>query len=309
MKYGVMGFSQEQAIIHGVTWKELLFLDWFLYWYQSGSMHEVNVNGKKYGWIDREYALKQLPLIEISSPNALTKFIARMAEKGLLQRVRRSNEAQRGSRAFYAPGPLVKEIALVPAAVRYQERQEEIDYMDDQHTYEIAGNADHQSDGIVETPRPPIPSDCSYTPTEIYTPSDKNIPAIIPDAGKPASVEDTPLTELSEEDRELYHILKESFLSQVTGGKFTNWPKESKGLKRLLRYSTTFAVDNRSNWLQALLEAFLKLVGSHDRFWSNQPFLPSVLASDGIFPRVHKEMVGSLKDKAVADYMTKNNLW
>ena len=149
----------------------------------------------------------------------------------------------------------------------------------------------------------------NLSPIYKTTSENNNIPATDSEAGKPTSVEDTPLTELSEEDRELYHILKESFLSQVTGGKFTNWPKEAKGLKRLLRYSTTFAVDNRSDWLQALLEAFLKLVEGHDRFWSNQPFLPSVLASDGIFPRVHKEMVVSLKDKAVADYMTKNNLW
>lgn len=166
-----------------------------------------------------------------------------------------------------------------------------------------------QVDPLPNQQADPLPDDQAHD--YIYKTTKKNTTIQAPhsDAGKPASVEDTPLTELSEKDRELYHALKESFLSQVTGGKFTNWPKEAKGLKRLLRYSTTFAVDNRSDWLQALLEAFLKLVEGHDKFWSNQPFLPSVLASDGIFPRVHKEMVGSIKDKAVADYMTKNNLW
>ena len=146
------------------------------------------------------------------------------------------------------------------------------------------------------------PSVKKYHIPPIYktTSENNNIPATDSEAGKPASVEDTPLNELSEEDRDLYHALKESFLSQVTGGKFTNWPKESKGLKRLLRYSTTFAIDNRSDWLQALLEAFLKLVEGHDRFWSNQPFLPSVLASDGIFPRVHKEMEGYSRSAAIA---------
>lgn len=146
------------------------------------------------------------------------------------------------------------------------------------------------------------PCESSNLPPIYKTTSENNnIPATNSDAGKPASVEDTPLAELSEEDRELYHILKESFLSQVTGGKFTNWPKEAKGLKRLLRYSETFAVDNRSDWLQALLEKFLKLVEGHDSFWSNQPFLPSVLASDGIFPRVHKEMAGHMRSKAIAE--------
>lgn len=303
MKSIIHGYSQKIAHKNGVTLKELCFLDWFHFWYNSRKMHGVYTQGNWYGWVDREYVMRQIPLLGLTHPDSVTRLVTNMVKKGLLDRLIRPNEGKRGTRLFIKPGPLLYALGGGDEFDNAEPPPQDDDYQtespakqDDQQTQLSAKDA-QLADATV----------CSDTTTKIYT-----TPVLYTgasDAGKPASVEDTPLTELSEEDRELYHILKASFLSQVTGGKFTNWPKESKGLKRLLRYSTTFAVDNRSDWLQALLEAFLKLVEGHDRFWSNQPFLPSVLASDGIFPRVHKEMMGSIKDKAVADYMTKNNLW
>jgi hypothetical protein len=91
-------------------------------------------------------------------------------------------------------------------------------------------------------------------------------------------------------EHEWYHGLKEAFLSKQPSNTFSNWAKEGKGLHRLIALAHTFAEDDCENWLQGLLETFWRLKTAGDRFWVGQPFLPSVLASDGIFTRVHEEM-------------------
>lgn len=301
MKTIIHNFSQGIAIQYNVTLQELCFLDWFDYWYGSGKMHGVYSDGNWYGWVDRKYVIRQLPLLGITHADSITRLITGMVQKGLLERLVRPNEGKRGTRLFIKPGPLLH-------ALRGGDEFDNgfpIPEEDDQQTETPTKHDDHQTQMSAEQARPPDANVCSDTTTKIYT-----TPIIhtgVSDTGKPASVEDTPLPELPEEDRELYHALKESFLSKVVGGRFTNWPKEAKGMKRLLRYSEQFAVDNRAEWLQALLEAFLKLVDGNDRFWSQQPFLPSVLASDGIFPRVHKEMAAIVKSNKAASIAAKGD--
>lgn len=39
-----------------------------------------------------------------------------------------------------------------------------------------------------------------------------------------------------------------------------------------------------------MIETFYNLTKSQDRYWSGQPFLPSILSSGGIWPRVKLEV-------------------
>lgn len=301
MKDRIMGFDQQLAHENGVSLNEICFLDWFFRWYSSGKMIGAYDGKHWYGWIDRGYVMEQLPILNLGHVNSVSRFVTGMVQKGLLIRMVRPNDGKRGTKTFVRPGPLAD-------ALRHIEdfHQTEAFDEDDQQTQALGEQADHLTVELAESGGPPNPRVSSNNLSKNNNLLGRDI---YPDTGKPAPVDDdTRLSEFPEEDQELYHAMKESFLSKVTGGAFSNWPKESKGLKRLLRYSRTFAIDNRSEWSQALLESFWRLIDGRDRFWSNQPFLPSVLASDGIFPRVHKEMAEEFRRMEVAK-LAKEHDW
>lgn len=89
----------------------------------------------------------------------------------------------------------------------------------------------------------------------------------------------------------LYHAIKDSF--EVMGGKFSNYAKEGQAIKRIIKI-----VAGSQDEARRQIETFYRLTKSPDKFWSAQPFTPSVLAS--LWDRVK---VQATKQAEVVDWM------
>ena len=78
-------------------------------------------------------------------------------------------------------------------------------------------------------------------------------------------------------DTEVYNSIKGAFESKH--GVFDNYPKEGKAIKDLIRKAKARAPDKHENFLQMMVVAFWRLKGEGEKFWKDQPFLPSALNS------------------------------
>ena len=87
----------------------------------------------------------------------------------------------------------------------------------------------------------------------------------------------------------LYKAIHETFLSK-NGGKFTNYAKEGKGVNGLILKAENRDKDNPDLFIQGVIEQFYRMTNNGDKYWNSQPFLPSILNSDGIFDRVLKQL-------------------
>lgn len=97
-------------------------------------------------------------------------------------------------------------------------------------------------------------------------------------AEPPAKKHDEP------EGKELYNNIKAAFLSK--NDTFTNWGKEGKAIWRLVKYAHSRSPDDPENFIHQMIEKFWNLKESGEKFWKDQPFTPSRLASSGIFDQV-----------------------
>lgn len=87
----------------------------------------------------------------------------------------------------------------------------------------------------------------------------------------------------------LYNPIKESFLSK-NDGVFTDYKKEGMGIKGLIKKAETRNKDNPEVFIQGMIEQFYKMTNNGEKFWKDQPFLPSRLNSSGIFDTVLKKL-------------------
>jgi hypothetical protein len=99
--------------------------------------------------------------------------------------------------------------------------------------------------------------------------------------------EDVVLFPSAEESKELdlYHAVEKAFLSK-NDDRFTNYGKEGKAIKELIKKARARAPDNPEAFLTQMIAAFWRLKCSGDKFYSGQPYLPSALNASGIWDRV-----------------------
>lgn len=95
---------------------------------------------------------------------------------------------------------------------------------------------------------------------------------------------------LRSEDQDLYKAIWDSFLAKTPA--FTNYPKESKATHKIIEYCKQHDKDNPISFAKNMLEIYYNLTTSGAKFWREQPFTPSRLASPGIFDMVAKEVRG-----------------
>lgn len=101
--------------------------------------------------------------------------------------------------------------------------------------------------------------------------------------------------QLQEEDKELYHKIKDAFLSQ--NDTFTNWKKEGESIKRLVKQAKVRSPDNPEEFMHQMIEQFWKMKQSGEKFWKEQPFTPSRLASSGIFD----QLLETFREESIPD--------
>lgn len=80
----------------------------------------------------------------------------------------------------------------------------------------------------------------------------------------------------------LYHKIKTTF--ETVSGRFADYAREGMAIKRIIKFS-----EGNESTAGRMIETFYNLTKSQDRYWSSQPFLPSILSSGGIWPRVMVE--------------------
>ena len=92
-------------------------------------------------------------------------------------------------------------------------------------------------------------------------------------------------------NRPIYHLIESAFLSQAPQiGELVEFDFKREGPHIKEFEKKALARDGPEEFAKTVIVVFWRLIHSDDRFWKHQPFLPSVLNSGGIWPRVLKEM-------------------
>ncbi len=96
-------------------------------------------------------------------------------------------------------------------------------------------------------------------------------------------------TKHSQEDIKIHNDLAEEW--QKTHGKFFSFIKESEGLYRLIKYSRIAAPDLPVfDFVLAAREEFLQQKNAGEKIFINQPCVPSIVSSGGLWPQVIERM-------------------
>lgn len=90
-------------------------------------------------------------------------------------------------------------------------------------------------------------------------------------------------------DSVLHNKIKEIFLKEQLTNSFTNYAREGKAIKGLLKKAEEKNPDNPEIFILGMIETFRDMRQSKNAFWRDQPFTPSTLNSAGIFDRVLTE--------------------
>lgn len=81
----------------------------------------------------------------------------------------------------------------------------------------------------------------------------------------------------------LHEKIKQSF--EAVYGRFPDYGKEGSAITRIIDFT-----DGNAELIRKMLETFLQLTKSNQKYWSEQPFLPSILSASGIWPRVKMKL-------------------
>jgi hypothetical protein len=79
MKYTIEGFSQQVALEYGFDVKDLVFLRWLVDFYSTGIMEKHVIDGEEYTWLSYRYVIEQIPMLGITSSDALGRRLKGLA--------------------------------------------------------------------------------------------------------------------------------------------------------------------------------------------------------------------------------------
>lgn len=102
MRRFVWGVDQQLAVDTGLTLREVVFLDWFAHWTSQGTMVQHRVAGRSYFWVDRKKVLDELPILGLKSVTSVSRMIADLGGKGVLDSVHMAMGKGKGSRIYVA---------------------------------------------------------------------------------------------------------------------------------------------------------------------------------------------------------------
>ncbi len=89
-------------------------------------------------------------------------------------------------------------------------------------------------------------------------------------------------------EKRLFHDIEKTCLSCLADRSQYDYPRERKFIKVLV--GKTKEKENPSDFMKSFFMTFGRLKRDGGKFWSSQPWLPSTLASGGIYPRIVEEM-------------------
>ena len=107
MKYTIEGFSQKRLIESGMDCADVVFLRWFIDWIATGTMKTMMRSEKEFYWIQYDRVLQELPIIGVSSKDALARRLKAMESKNALESATRKDET--GTWSYWRPAPVIAE--------------------------------------------------------------------------------------------------------------------------------------------------------------------------------------------------------
>ena len=90
------------------------------------------------------------------------------------------------------------------------------------------------------------------------------------------------------EDSTFYNTIKDLFIKEQPGERFSNYAKEGTAIKQLIKKAEALDSENPEIFLQGMMQTYSEMREQED-FYRKQPFTPSALNSSGIWDRVLTE--------------------
>ena len=88
----------------------------------------------------------------------------------------------------------------------------------------------------------------------------------------------TAVAVMSEKEKVFFHSIEVGFLAH-NGGKFTNYALEGKAIHELIAKARARDADHHQDLLVSVCAQFWKLKQGTEKFWTEKPFLPHILAN------------------------------
>jgi hypothetical protein len=92
MKYTIEGLYQEKMLELGLDCIDAVIIRYIVDFYCSTKMTKVYNEGKEYFWLSYNALLKQVPIIGITTKNALAKRMKKYVECGLMENYTKREE-------------------------------------------------------------------------------------------------------------------------------------------------------------------------------------------------------------------------
>ncbi len=230
MKMSILGFNQATIVAINDTLRsqqrptinanDIVFLDWFVYWFASSnrSKKQVTHDGQLYLWLRREYVRSQLPVLGLSDDSRVSRMLSRLVDMGLLSRVTRANDANKGKMSYYRPTEMVYQLQQEYSDTSTK-TPEVVDNSPDHVSNSARGNADHVSDSARGTPLPRVKNDTSNTPSYDKPTNNNNKPAAHDYSDQSESSEKLPddLRTITEIDLSTLDAWQRGFMQDLRG--------------------------------------------------------------------------------------------
>ena len=131
--------------------------------------------------------------------------------------------------------------------------------------------------------------DRNYSDSDSDSDTDTDIKIEAPTASPPAPIRTKAVVAKKnrDEDSALYQYIKESF--EKVHGDFADYAKEGAAIKRIIKLT-----NGDAEAVRLMLQTFYKLYKSNDKYWSSMPFIPSRLASSGVWEGVKEVAAKSI---------------
>jgi hypothetical protein len=116
------------------------------------------------------------------------------------------------------------------------------------------------------------------------------------------------MPKIQDDDLQLYKDIQQYFLEQQPSHRFSNYGKEGKAIKGLIDKAKLLKADDIKGFLEMVVNVFKELRKT-DKFYADQPFLPSALNSSGIFDRVLNSAQNKYKEYQEANEFDAMAYW
>ncbi len=281
MKATVEGFPQDKLIEAGLNANDAIFLDWFTYWWSSNTMSYRMCKGVAFAWLDREYVMKQLPIIGYRRPDDVSRHLSRLVKLGMMERKTLAMGKGKGSRSHYRPTPKVYQL-------KYNANPTLMDSPESAHVK--TGDAIDVQNPVSLNGYRRAKSGAPDTTIKRDT-TTNNI------AGASRTAEEN--TGNSEPKRpapmkdELAAQYEAAFTHITPMESWASIPKERKHLndlaKRTRRLQTVTAYESEGELANDLMKTFHQMIEQgRTQYWAGCPFVPSALSArwDAVVDRV-----------------------